>query len=159
MVLNKILKTNPKPNQITLSSQSHDHPASLCLKKPMRRRTKNTSKIYIYIYIGNPQTCPWTQNSRRRRSWCCFTAALTKHRASMGRWLGKSDGYALDKSDGLAASEGRKGKKIKRSGWASMKDLARLEEERKNKRGEVEEPENVRKKKKIERKKKGNRET
>ena len=72
----------------------------------------------------------------------------------MGRWLGKSDGYALDKSDGLAASEGRKGKKIKRSGWASMKDLARLEEERKNKRGEVEEPENVRKKKKIERKKK-----
>ena len=35
-----------------------------------------------------------------------------------------------------------------------MKDLARLEEERKNKRGEVEEPENVRKKKKIERKKK-----
>ena len=41
-----------------------------------------------------------------------------------------------------------------------MKDLDQLEEESKNKRGEVEEPENVRKKKQIERKKKkGNRET
>ena len=40
-----------------------------------------------------------------------FTAALIEHKASMGRWLGKSDGYALDKSDGLAASEGREGKK------------------------------------------------
>ena len=55
MVLNKILKTNPKPNHITLSSQSHDHPASLCLKKPMQRRTKNTNKIYIYIYISEPR--------------------------------------------------------------------------------------------------------
>ena len=40
-----------------------------------------------------------------------------------------------------------------------MEDLDRLQEERKNKRGEVEEPKNVRKKKKIEKKKKGNRET
>ena len=46
-----------------------------------------------------------------------------------------------------------------------MEDLDRLQEERKNKRGEVEEPENVRKKKKIERKEKetekhkGNQET
>ena len=40
-----------------------------------------------------------------------------------------------------------------------MKDLARLEEERKNKRGEVEEPENVRKKKKETEKHKGSQET
>ena len=55
--------------------------------------------------------------------------------------------------------------KNKKEWVVSMEDLDRLQEERKNKRGEVEEPENVRKKKKIERKEKetekhkGNQET
>ena len=55
--------------------------------------------------------------------------------------------------------------KNKKEWVVSMEDLDRLQEERKNKRGEVEEPENVQKKKKIERKEKetekhkGNQET
>ena len=55
--------------------------------------------------------------------------------------------------------------KNKKEWVVSMEDLDRLQEERKNKRGEVEEPKNVRKKKKIERKEKetekhkGNQET
>ena len=49
--------------------------------------------------------------------------------------------------------------KNKKEWVVSMEDLDRLQEERKNKRGEVEEPKNVRKKKKDRKKGKGNRET
>ena len=39
----------------------------------------------------------------------------------MGQWLGKSDGYALDKFDGSAVSEGREGKKQKGEGELQWK--------------------------------------
>ena len=78
----------------------------------MQRRTKNTSqkkkKKTTYWKPTNPtiQTHePIIFTVTNHGAFLPF--ALTKHKALMCWWLGKSNGSTLGKSDGSVASEGR----------------------------------------------------
>ena len=81
----------------------------------MRRRTKNTSSKKKRKKKENPQT----QQSKTHEPKIPVVAdhgavllfSLTKHKASMGRRLGKSNGSTLGIYDGSVVSEGREGKK------------------------------------------------
>ena len=98
-------------------------------------------------HIGNPQTQQSKTLEPRNPAIADHGAillfALTEHRASMGRRLEKSYGFALGKSDGLMVSGRGDGsarmeeerEKIKGRMWASTEDLGWLEEERKKQSG------------------------
>ena len=113
-------------------------------------RTKKTSKNKKKIknkHSWNPKTQQSKTHEPKNLAIANHSAillsALTKHKALMGRRLGKSYGFALGKSDGLSASGREDGlarmeeerEKIKGRRWASTEIWVGLRKKGKNKGG------------------------